>query len=66
MFNSLGRKEAPQSTVAGGLTKEIEEFLAMPLDLTMVFLDMSVSLTEMILQTLEEAGVILVKGMTPM
>jgi hypothetical protein len=50
----------------GGLIGQVEEFVSMPMDLATLFLDMSVDLTKMILNALEEAGFILVKGMTPL
>jgi hypothetical protein len=45
---------------------QLEEFMTMPLDLAMVFIDMSVQLTDAVLSALEEAGVVLVKGLTPL
>lgn len=64
MFTNLGSGGAGPGSA--GMVAQLEEFIQMPMELTKVFLDMSVQLTEMVLKTLEEAGVILVKGMTPM
>lgn len=50
----------------GGLVGQVQEFVSMPIDLATLFLDMSVDLAKMVLEALEEAGFILVKGMTPL
>lgn len=66
LFQGLGnarREEDP--TALGGLAGDLEEFLAMPMDLASIFLDMSVQLTELVLNSLESAGIVLVKGLTP-
>jgi hypothetical protein len=49
-----------------GLLEDVEEFMTMPLDLAVIFLDMSVELAELVLKSLEEAGFTLVKGLTPL
>lgn len=49
-----------------GLLGDVQEFVSMPMDLAVLFLDMSVELAELVLKTLEEAGYVLVKGMTPL
>lgn len=51
--------------VLGGMAGQLEEFVAMPMELTKIFLDMSVQLTDLVLTSLEEAGIVLVKGLTP-
>ncbi len=70
LFQGLGhaRQEQDPSTLgslAGGLGQQVEEFLAMPLDMAMVFINMSTQLTELVLTSLEEAGIILVRGLSP-
>lgn len=49
----------------GGIAGQLTEFIEMPMELTKIFLDMSVQLTELVLKSLEEAGMELVKGMSP-
>ena len=68
LFRNIGEtRQAGQAPAAlGGLGVELEEFLTMPLDLAVVFMRMSVELTELILQSLEEAGIILTKALTPL
>lgn len=66
MFTHLGSGTPPPQGTGGGLVVQLEEFFQMPMDLTKIFLDMSVQLTELVLKSLEEAGISLVKGMTPM
>lgn len=66
LFQGLGNARQEQDpTVLGGLAGDLEEFMSMPLDMAMVFLNMATQLTELVLNSLEEAGVILVKGLTP-
>lgn len=69
LFQGLGhaRQEQDPSVLGslGGAAGQLEEFLSMPLDMAMVFINMSVQLTELVLTSLEEAGIILVKGLTP-
>jgi len=68
LFQSLGRQaqgEAPSGDLSG-LLGQFQEFASLPLDIAVLFLDMSVELTELVLRTLEEGGVILVKGVTPL
>lgn len=68
-FQQLGqaRQQNDPNLVSGlgGATEQLREFMSMPLDLTMLFANMSVELVEMILTSLEQAGFILVRGMTP-
>ena len=66
LFQGIGnaRKEE-DPTVLGGLAGQLEEFMSMPMDMAMIFLNMATDLTEMILKSLEEAGITLVKGLTP-
>lgn len=69
LFQGIGhaRQENDPSALGnlGGITGQIEEFMSMPMDLAVLFLDMSVQLAELVLTSLEEGGVILVKGLTP-
>jgi hypothetical protein len=68
LFHHLGQSRAEDQPPAalGGLGADLEEFMAMPLDLAVVFMDMATGLTELVLKSLEEAGIVLVKGLTPM
>lgn len=66
LFQGLGHaRQESDPTALGGLAGDLEEFLAMPMDMAMIFLNMATSLTELVLQSLEEAGIVLVKGLTP-
>lgn len=48
-----------------GLSGEFTEFLNMPLDLARIFINMGLEMAELAISTLEEAGFVLVKGLTP-
>lgn len=49
----------------GALGTQFEQLLEMPMELTRIFADMSVQLTELVLKSLEEAGIVLAKALTP-
>lgn len=68
LFRHLGesRQASEQSDVLSGLGGQLEEFMSMPLDMAMIFIRMATDLTELVLTSLEEAGIVLVKGLTPM
>lgn len=69
LFQGLGhaRQEQDPSVLGNlGLVGQIEEFVSMPMDLAMIFINMSTQLAEMVLASLEDAGFTLVKGMTPL
>lgn len=68
LFSHIGSQgqQGGGGGLAGGLAGQLTEFIEMPMELTKIFLDMSVQLTELVLKSLEEAGMTLVKGMTPM
>lgn len=71
LFSGLGQHaqgQAPQASA--GLDVEwmlgqFGELVTMPADLARIFIEMSVDLTELVLQSLAEAGIVLVKGLTP-
>lgn len=67
MFRTVGesRQSGQPPSALGGLGLDLQEFMAMPLDLAVVFMNMAVDLTELVLKSLEEAGYVLVKGLTP-
>lgn len=66
LFQGIGNaRREDDPTVLGGLAGDLEEFLAMPMDMAMVFIQMATGLTELVLTSLEDAGIILVKGLTP-
>lgn len=67
LFRHVGesRQTGEVPSALGGLGLQLEEFMSMPLDLAMIFMNMSVELTELVLRSLEEAGIVLVKGLTP-
>lgn len=72
LFSRLGQGDAGSggggapAGLGGALGGQVAEFMAMPLELTKIFLDMSVELTDLVLTSLEEAGIVLVKGLSPM
>lgn len=67
LFSSIGRAQSDplSSDMLGGLGAELTEFLQMPAELARIFIDMSFDLTEMVLESLAAAGIVLVKGLTP-
>lgn len=67
LFSHIGSQgqQGGGPSLGGGLAGQLEEFMTMPLDMAQVFLNMSVQLTELVLKSLEEAGIVLVKGLTP-
>lgn len=66
-LGSQGSGPGASSGLGGGaLAGQLVEFMEMPVDLARIFLDMSVQLTDLVLTSLEEAGIVLVKGLSPM
>lgn len=71
LFSHLGSQGSGPGASSGGLAGgalagQLVEFMEMPVDLARIFLDMSVQLTDLVLTSLEEAGIVLVKGLSPM
>lgn len=73
MFSGLGHHAAgqDQAAPASGLNAEwllsqFQEFIEMPVELATLFINMATQLTELTLSTLEEAGLELMKGLTPL
>ena len=67
LFRHIGESRAtgePPSAL-GGLGVDLAEFFTMPADLARVFVEMATDLTEVVLTSLAEPGIILYKGMTP-
>lgn len=66
LFTHLGSGGSqPPPTALSGLGLQLEQFVAMPIELANIFMNMSVQLTELVLTSLEEAGITLVKGLSP-
>ena len=66
LFQGIGNaRREDDPTVLGGLAGDFEEFMSMPMDMAMIFLNMATQLTELVLTSLEDAGIVLVKGLTP-
>ena len=69
LFRKVGEQPPgqEQSGLLGGIdiAQELQEFATMPVELAMVFMDMSVELAELVLTSLAKAGYTLVKGLTP-
>lgn len=72
LFNRIGGQSGPRDGGSGGVGDlggalgQIEEFISLPTDLARLFLEYAVELTDATLTALEEAGFILVKGLTPL
>jgi hypothetical protein len=73
LFSHLGSQGSGPGGSGGGLagaggalSGQLVEFMEMPVDLARIFLDMSVQLTDLVLTSLEEAGIVLVRGLSPM
>jgi hypothetical protein len=64
LFNQIGGQAGTGGS--GGLLSQFSELLEMPMELAQIFTQMSVQLAELVLRSLEEAGMTLVKGLTPM
>ena len=64
LFSHIGQQDSGGSS--SGMLGQITEFVEMPMELAQIFLNMSTQLAELVLKSLEEAGIALVKGMTPM
>lgn len=71
LFHGLGQHSqgqqpaAPAGLNADWMVQQFSELVEMPVDLARIFMDMSVQLTELVLDSLAEAGISLVKGLTP-
>jgi hypothetical protein len=68
LFHHLGSKggaPAPEGVNLGGMATQLEQFVNMPVELAQVFLGMATDLTELVLTSLEQAGIVLVEGLTP-
>jgi hypothetical protein len=69
LFSGIGRQAQGGSAGgifgAGALATQLEQFAEMPLQLAQIFIDMSTQLTELVLKSLEEAGIVLAKGLMP-
>lgn len=65
VFTHIG-SSGSQASPLGGLVDQFTQLMEMPIELAQIFLNMSMQLTELVLKSLEEAGITLVKGITPM
>lgn len=73
LFTHLGRArqqgnvtEGLTGLTGGGMAQQLEEFMAMPVELAQEIINYATQLTELTLTTLEQAGITLIKGMTPL
>lgn len=72
LFRGLGQHasgqqaQAPAGLNADWMLNQLTEFVEMPVDLARIFLEMSTQLTELVLDSLAEAGIALTKGLTPL
>lgn len=64
-LGSGGSQPAPGGLNLGAMGTQFEQLVEMPVELANIFLNMSVQLTELILRSLEEAGIVLAKGLSP-
>jgi hypothetical protein len=70
LFGRLGRAAQSGGTEnplggLGNLGEQFTQFLEMPIDLTNIFVNMGTQMAELVVSSLEQAGVVLVKGLTP-
>jgi hypothetical protein len=63
---SGGTQPVPGGVNLGGMAVQLEQFFNMPMELASIFLTMATDLTQMILTSLEQAGIVLVEGLTPL
>lgn len=68
LFTNIGRAstDAGSASSVSGLGTQIAEFVTMPAELAEIFVGMSMDLTKMVLESLAEAGIVLVRGLSPM
>ena len=68
LFSSIGRasQDSGSANALGGMGVQIAEFVQMPMELAEIFVSMSMDLTKMVLESLAEAGIVLVRGLSPM
>lgn len=67
LFTGIGNRSTGQATdPLTGMVDQLEELFSMPVDLARIFIEMAVDLTDAVLTSLEEAGIVLVKGLTPL
>lgn len=71
LFSSLGQHaqggqaQAPAGLNLDWMLGQFSEFVEMGPELAQVFVTMATDLTELVLNSLAEAGIVLVKGLTP-
>ena len=67
LFRNIGEanQDGGSASALGGLGGELAEFILMPAELAEIFVSMSTDLAEMVLTSLAEAGLVLVRGLTP-
>jgi hypothetical protein len=68
LFHHLGTGGSdplPSGLNLGAMGQQVEELIEMPIELAQIFLNMSTQLTELILTALEQAGLVLAKGLLP-
>lgn len=72
LFAGLGQHaqgqqpQAPAGLNVDWMLGQFSEFVEMGPELARIFTDMAFELTDLVLKALEEAGIVLVKGLTPM
>jgi hypothetical protein len=67
LFREVGHSSqaGEPASALSGLGVDLAEFLTMPADLARLFTEMAFDLTELVLSSLAEGGIILWKGLTP-
>lgn len=64
-LGSGGTQPTPAGVNLGGMALQVEQFFNMPVELASIFLAMATDLTQLVLQSLEQAGIVLVEGLSP-
>lgn len=72
LFRGIGQHaqgqqpQAPAGLNADWMLNQFEELILMPVELAQTFTTMATDLTDLVLKALAEAGIELVRGLTPM
>lgn len=70
MWQNIGHSTQNQDSgllggLGGGLGQQLTEFVNMPMEMAQIFINMAVQIAELTITSIEEAGVVLVKGLSP-
>lgn len=68
LFNHIGSggtQPVPAGVNLGAMGTQIQQLLEIPVELAQIFIGMAGDLTEVILTSLEQAGIVLAEGLIP-